>query len=78
MLVAEAERLASDTVDGLLGDPRPMMSALARRGGLEPGALPPSMKASGITDKPSGFAARFSTHPPVEERIAALRARTAA
>jgi heat shock protein HtpX len=58
----------------LLGDPRPMMNALARLGGLEPGALPPSFKAAGITDRPSGFAALFSTHPPVEERIAALQA----
>ncbi len=61
----------------LLGNPRPMMNALARLGGLEPGALPQSMKAAGITDKPSGFAALFSTHPPVEERIAALQARAA-
>jgi len=61
----------------LLGSPRPMMSALARLGGLEPGALPQSLKAAGITDRPSGFAALFSTHPPVEERIAALQARTA-
>jgi heat shock protein HtpX len=62
----------------LLGTPRPMMHALARLGGLEPGALPESMKAAGITNRPSGFAALFSTHPPVEERIAALQARTAA
>jgi heat shock protein HtpX len=62
----------------LLGNPRPMMSALARLGGLEPGALPTSMRASGITDKPSGFAALFSTHPPVEQRIAALQARYSA
>jgi heat shock protein HtpX len=62
----------------LLGNPRPMMSALARLGGLEPGALPASMRASGITDKPSGFAALFSTHPPVEQRIAALQARYSA
>jgi len=61
----------------LLGNPRPMMNALARLGGLEPGALPQSMKAAGITDKPSGFAALFSTHPPVEARIAALQARAA-
>jgi heat shock protein HtpX len=61
----------------LLGNPRPMMSALARLGGLEPGALPESMKAAGIASRPSGFAALFSTHPPVEERIAALQARTA-
>jgi heat shock protein HtpX len=62
----------------LLGNPRPMMNALARLGGLEPGALPQSIKAAGITDRPSGFAALFSTHPPVEEHIAALQARTAA
>lgn len=61
----------------LLGTPRPMMSALARLGGLEPGALPESMRAHGITDRPSGFAALFSTHPPVEARIAALQGRSA-
>jgi heat shock protein HtpX len=59
---------------GLLGSPNPMVAALARLGGLEPGALPQSFKASGINDKP-GFMALFSTHPPIEERIAALRAR---
>ena len=58
----------------LLGSPRPMISALARLGGLEPGELPQSFKASGISDKP-GFMALFSTHPPIEERIAALQAR---
>jgi heat shock protein HtpX len=61
----------------LLGNPRPMMNALARLGGLEPGALPPAIRTAGITDRPSGFAALFSTHPPVEERIAALQARAA-
>jgi heat shock protein HtpX len=58
----------------LLGSPQPMMAALARLGGLEPGALPQSFKASGISDKP-GFMALFSTHPPLEERIAALQSR---
>ena len=58
----------------LLGSPKAMMSALARLGGLEPGALPESMKASGISDK-AGVMALFSTHPPIEERIAALRDR---
>ena len=55
-----------------LGYPRPMMSALARLGGLEPGALPESIKAMGITDRP-GWMALFSTHPPIEQRIAALQ-----
>jgi heat shock protein HtpX len=57
----------------LMGNGQPMINALARLGGLEPGELPKSMQASGITDK-TGIAALFSTHPPMEERIAALRA----
>jgi len=56
----------------LLGSPRPMMSALARLGGLEPGALPAAFQSSGISNK-AGFMALFSTHPPVEQRIAALQ-----
>ena len=58
----------------LLGSSRPMINALQRLGGLEPGALPQSIATSGISDKP-GFMALFSTHPPLEERIAALQAR---
>lgn len=56
----------------LLGSGQPMIHALARLGGLEPGELPKSMAASGISDKP-GISAWFSTHPPIEQRIAALR-----
>ena len=58
----------------LLGDPRPMVGALKRLGGIEPTALPESMKALGINDKP-GFMSLFSTHPPIEQRIAALQQR---
>jgi heat shock protein HtpX len=57
-----------------LGSPRPMMGALARLGGLDPGHLPESVKAMGINDRP-GWMALFSTHPPIEQRIAALQAR---
>jgi len=56
-----------------LGAARPMINALARLGGLEPGALPQSIKAMGINDRP-GWMALFSTHPPMEQRIAALQA----
>jgi len=56
----------------LMGNGQPMINALSRLGGLEPGELPKSMAASGISDK-AGIAALFSTHPPMEERIAALR-----
>jgi heat shock protein HtpX len=57
-----------------LGSPRPMMAALARLGGMDPGHLPESVKAMGINDRP-GWMALFSTHPPIEQRIAALQAR---
>ena len=58
----------------LLGSGRPMVNALARLGGLEPGALPQSVASSGINNTP-GFMAIFSTHPPIAERIAALQSR---
>lgn len=57
-----------------MGQPDSMISALARLGRIEPGKLPKSIQASGISDKP-GLMSLFSTHPPIEERIAALRHR---
>jgi heat shock protein HtpX len=60
----------------LLGSPQPMVNALARLGGLQPGELPQSFKASGISGGPGGLGALFSTHPPFEQRIAALQAST--
>lgn len=56
----------------LLGSTMPMQHALARLNGVEPGALPQSMAASGITGG-AGWSELFSTHPPFEQRIAALR-----
>jgi len=56
----------------LLGSPVPMKHALARLGGLQPGALPSSMSASGISASGGGWGALFATHPPMQERIAAL------
>jgi len=58
----------------LLGSPVPMQHALARLGGLEPGALPQSMAASGIAGSGGGWGTLFSPPPPMEERIAALQA----
>ena len=56
----------------LLGSPQPMMNALARLGGITPSSLPEGMASMGISDKP-GFMSLFSSHPPIEQRIAALR-----
>ena len=58
----------------LLGSPVPMQHALARLGGMQPGALPGSMAASGISGGGSGWGALFASHPPMEQRIAALQA----
>lgn len=58
----------------LLGSADPMIHALARLGGLTPGELPQQLNASGISGKVN-VAALFSTHPPIEHRINALRAR---
>ncbi|ADJ64761.1 protease HtpX [Herbaspirillum seropedicae] len=56
----------------LLGTPQPMINALARLGGFSPEGLPQNLAALGISDKP-GVMELFSTHPPLEQRIAALR-----
>ena len=58
----------------LMGSPRPMINALRRLGGVEGGALPQSFQAHGITEG-SRFLGMFSSHPPIEERIAALEGR---
>jgi len=65
-----ADRGSADYV----GNPQPMINALKRLGGIEPGPLPESIKAMGINDRP-GWMALFSTHPPIEQRIAALQSR---
>ena len=56
----------------LLGTPRPMIAALGRLGQIQTGGLPDSVKAFGINSE-SGIGRFFATHPPIQERIAALQ-----
>ena len=54
----------------LLGTKQAMINALARLGQMQAGALPSSVAAMGITGDLSKL---FASHPPLEERIAALQ-----
>jgi heat shock protein HtpX len=56
----------------LLHTPRPMIAALKRLGGMEPGHLPQALQAFGIAEGESKFLELFSSHPPIPVRIAAL------
>ncbi len=53
----------------LLGSPAPMIAALRRLGNLQPGVLPDSLKAFGIT---GGKTSLFASHPSLDDRISAL------
>lgn len=56
----------------LLGTPQPMIAALRRLGGMEAGELPQNVATAGIAGRP-GWMALLSSHPSIEDRIAALR-----
>jgi heat shock protein HtpX len=76
LIVAWFSRLREFRADAgsarLLGTPQPMVHALARLGGIPAGQLPQAFQAFGITEG-NRFLALFSSHPPIEQRIAALQ-----
>jgi heat shock protein HtpX len=66
----QREYRADSGAADLMGRKQPMINALARLGGMTPGELPKTMAALGIA---GGIGQLFSTHPPIEQRIAALQ-----
>ncbi len=54
----------------LMGRKQPMINALARLGGVHTAELPKTMAAMGIA---GGIGQLLSTHPPIEQRIEALK-----
>lgn len=57
----------------LMDSPRPMIAALNRLGLMEAGELPQNVATAGINGR-AGWMDWFSSHPSLEERIAALSA----
>ena len=74
MYFSRQREFIADTGGADLTGHRNMINALKRLGQREPEALPEQMAAFGINDK-GGIMALFSSHPPIEDRIAALEKR---
>ena len=70
MWVSRRREYAADAGSArLLGTPMSMIAALRRLGSLQPGVLPDSLKAFGVASSKTSV---WSTHPAIEDRIAAL------
>lgn len=76
MYFSRQREFIADTGGADLAGHHNMIGALKRLGQVEPEALPEQMAAFGINDK-GGIMALFSSHPPIEDRIAALEKRAA-
>ncbi len=69
----QREYRADSGAAALMGRKQPMINALARLGGLDPGEMPKTVATMGISSRPNGMMALFSSHPPMEDRIRALQ-----
>lgn len=75
MWFSRQREFRADRGGASLAGKQPMISALERLASLHPHPLPEKMAAFGIAGGGAGGIKRlFMTHPPLEERIAALRA----
>ena len=74
MYFSRQREFIADTGGADLAGHQNMINALKRLGQREPEALPEQMAAFGINDK-GGIMALFSSHPPLDKRIAALEQR---
>jgi heat shock protein HtpX len=81
--ISRQREFAADSFGGeLCGDPLKLASALQRLAAANeriPTDTPPAFSSLYIVKplSPTGFAGLFSTHPPIEQRIAALREQAA-
>ncbi|MGI4847484.1 MAG: protease HtpX [Janthinobacterium lividum] len=66
----QREFRADSGAANILGTPSPMIAALKRLGGIDGNDLPKNMSALGIA---GGMSSLFSSHPRIEDRIAALQ-----
>lgn len=74
MWFSRKREFAADAGSAKLNGREPMIKALERLGKGQPAQLPEALEAFGIAGGNRGMARFFASHPPLEERIAALRA----
>ena len=71
--VSRQREFRADAGSAKLNGREPMINALARLESNMPSQLPKEMSALGISGGKSGFSKLFMSHPPIPERIEALR-----
>jgi len=74
MWVSRKREFRADAGSAKLNGREPMINALARLERGTPGELPEALRAFGISGGKKGLTKLFMSHPPISERIEALRA----